>query len=103
VEDVASATVAAVERGRPGEAYNVVDDEPVSLHDFLTELARVGGAPRPRSIPLWLAKLAAPYPAAAATMTFRVSNEKAKRELGWTPGYPTYREGIRATLDALNG
>ncbi len=62
VEDAASATVAALEKGRPGQAYNVVDDEPVSFRDFFTELARMGAAPPPRSIPVWVARLAAPYP-----------------------------------------
>jgi hypothetical protein len=49
-------------------------------------------------MPMWVARLAAPYITQALTLELRVSNEKAKRELGWAPCYPSYREGLRATL-----
>lgn len=95
VDDAAAATIAALERGRPGEIYNVVDDEPSTLRDYTTELTRVVGAPRPFSVPAWVARLMGPLPRTLATVQLRVSNEKAKRELGWAPAYPTYREGLR--------
>jgi nucleoside-diphosphate-sugar epimerase len=96
LDDAASATARALEAGRPGEAYNVVDDEPVEWADFLGELARQEGARPPRSVPLWLARLALPY---AAYFMGRVrivaSNRKARAELGWAPRYPGYRDGLR--------
>ena len=101
VDDAASASVAALERGTRGEVYNVVDDEPVALRDYSAEMARVVGARPPRSIPVAISRLAAPYLTTALTTTMRASNEKAKRELGWSPRYPTYREGL-ATLRGVS-
>ena len=95
VDDAAGATAAALTRGQPGEVYNVVDDEPATLRDFVTELTRAVGAPAPFSVPAWVARLLGPLPATLATIRLRVSNEKAKQELGWAPVYPTYREGMR--------
>jgi 2-alkyl-3-oxoalkanoate reductase len=100
VEDAATATIAALERGRPGEVYNIVDDEPSTLREYVTELARIVRAPRPFSMPAWLARLLGPLPGTLATAHLRVSNEKAKRELGWKPAYPTYREGLRTFSEA---
>jgi nucleoside-diphosphate-sugar epimerase len=94
VDDAAAATVAALERGRPGEVYNVVDDEPATVGNHMIELARVVGAPPPFSVPVWVARLMGPMSATLATIRQRVSNEKAKRELGWTPAYPTIRQGL---------
>jgi nucleoside-diphosphate-sugar epimerase len=95
LDDAAAATVAALENGRPGTAYNVVDGTPVSWGDFLDEMARLVGAARPRRLPGWLVKLASPYAYSAMTSSMRVSNERAVTELGWTPRYPSYREGLR--------
>jgi nucleoside-diphosphate-sugar epimerase len=100
LEDAATATLAALERGRSGELYNIVDDEPVTWHDYLARLAQVLGAPRPFRLPVWLFRLVAPYAAAALTSRLPVSNEKARRELGWQPLYPTYREGLAALAPA---
>jgi nucleoside-diphosphate-sugar epimerase len=100
LEDAASATLAAVENGRGGEVYNIVDDEPVSFAAFAREVASVIGAPQPRSVPLWLARAFMRYAALFTTSTLRVSNAKAKRELGWMPRYPTIREGLRAAAGA---
>jgi nucleoside-diphosphate-sugar epimerase len=97
IDDVASATLAAIERGRSGEIYNIVDDEPVTWRDYLTHFARVLGAPRPFRVPLWLVRLVSPYAALSLSNRLPVSNAKARRELGWRPAYPTYREGL-ATL-----
>jgi nucleoside-diphosphate-sugar epimerase len=101
VEDAASATVAAVERGRPGHVYNVVDDEPVSFREFMTALSRASGGPPPFSVPVWLARLVGGYAASlSAGGELRASNDKAKAELGWSLRYPTYREGV-ATMASV--
>lgn len=93
VDDAVTATVAALEHGRAGTAYNVADEQPVSLSDLATAIAAAVHAPRPRAVPLWML---APAPYAKALMTggLRVSSGKAERELGWTPRVPTYREGV---------
>jgi nucleoside-diphosphate-sugar epimerase len=97
VVDAARATVAALEHGVAGSAYNIVDDEAVSWAQMLTETADAYGAPAPRRLPGWLIRAAAPYVAAMVLDTsIRVSNTKAKNELGWAPHYPTYRHGLRA-------
>jgi nucleoside-diphosphate-sugar epimerase len=96
-EDAAAATVAALERGRAGQAYNVVDDLPASWQEVFTAMAAALGAPPPRRVPGWLLRLGAPLLAAFLVDTsMRVSNAKAKRELGWQPRFPSYREGVRA-------
>jgi nucleoside-diphosphate-sugar epimerase len=95
VEDAAAATVAALEHGSPGRAYNVVDDEPVSWRDFTWALADAFGTPKPWEVPYPVLRLAAPYLAVMMESSLRVSNVRARRELGWTPSMPTYREGVR--------
>ena len=77
--DVASATLAALEHGHPGEIYNIVDDEPVSLNKFITALASAMGTSQPFSIPLWLMRWIAPFMAATLSARLPVSNAKAKR------------------------
>jgi nucleoside-diphosphate-sugar epimerase len=94
IEDAADATLAALERGRPG-FYNVVDDEPAPVHEWLPEVARLIGAKPPRRIPRWLGRLLAGEAAVVMMTELRgASNEKAKRELGWVPKHPSWREGI---------
>jgi nucleoside-diphosphate-sugar epimerase len=100
VEDAAAATVAALERGRSGEAYNVADDEPVRWGEFFGALAKAFGAPPPREVPCWVFRFL-PYARAMMLGDHRISNAKAKRELGWTPSAPTYREGISRLVQAL--
>ncbi len=96
IGDAARATVDALERGRAGEAYNVVDDEPIGFGGYARELATALNASPPRSIPLWLAGRAAPYVATILGRTrLPVSNLKAKHELGWEPVVPSYREAAR--------
>jgi nucleoside-diphosphate-sugar epimerase len=98
-EDAAAATVAALEQGRPGQAYNLVDDLPATWQEVFTAMARAFGTPPPRRAPRWLFRLAAPYVASFAVDTsMRVANAKAKAELGWRPAFPTYRDGIRAMV-----
>ena len=96
-DDLATATLAAIERGRPGEIYNIVDDEPAATKDWLPYLAETIGAKPPRKVPAWLARIVA-SPAAVAMMTESrgASNAKAKAELGWQPTHPSWREGFAA-------
>jgi nucleoside-diphosphate-sugar epimerase len=98
IEDAAAATAVAIERGRPG-VYNVVDDEPAPVREWLPALASALGAKPPRRVPRWLARLLAGE-AATATMTEArgASNEKAKRELGWEPRYASWRQGFAEGL-----
>ena len=95
--DAVAATVAALERGRAGQAYNIVDDQPASWREVFTAMAAAFGAPAPRKLPGWLLRLTAPYVASfVADTSMRVSNAKAKTELGWQPRFPTYHEGVEA-------
>jgi nucleoside-diphosphate-sugar epimerase len=94
VEDAAAATVVAVERGAPG-IYNIVDDEPAGQRDWLPAYAEAIGAPPPRRVPVWLARLVAGKMASAINLQPGASNAKAKRDLGWSPRWPSWREGFR--------
>ncbi len=97
-DDAASATVASLERGAPG-IYNIVDDEPAPLREWLPVYVEALGARRPRRVPTFLARLVAgPFAAAFATQLRGASNAKAKRELGWEPSYPSWRQGFREAL-----
>jgi nucleoside-diphosphate-sugar epimerase len=94
-DDVASATLAAIERGAPG-VYNVVDDEPAPVSEWLPALAEAIGAPPPRGVPAWLGRLLAGEAIVVMMTEVRgASNAKAKRELGWRPSYPSWRDGFR--------
>jgi nucleoside-diphosphate-sugar epimerase len=95
IDDAASATVAAIEHGEPG-VYNVVDDEPARVREFLPVLADAVGAKPPRRLPKWLIRLFAGEAMVIMLTDIRgASNDKAKRELGWKPAHPTWREGFR--------
>ncbi len=94
IEDAAEATVAAVEHGSRG-IYNVVDDEPAPVAEWLPAIAESVGAKRPRKVPRWLGRLLAGEVATVMMTEVRgASNEKAKRELGWRPAHPSWREGL---------
>ncbi len=96
VDDAAAATVAVLERGRPGAVYNVVDDEPAPLREGLPRYAEALGAKPPRRVPAWLARLLGGRPAVYwATQLRGASNALAKRELDWRPGHASWREGFR--------
>jgi nucleoside-diphosphate-sugar epimerase len=98
IEDAASATVEAVEHGTRG-IYNVVDDEPAPISEWLPVLAKALGAKPPRHVPLWLARLAGGKVTAVMMTDLRgSSNTKAKRELGWKPRYPSWRDGFAKGL-----
>ncbi len=93
-EDAAGATVTAIEKGEPG-IYNIVDDEPLALREWLPLYAEAIGAKPPRRIPRLVARLAAgPVVAQMATEMRGASNAKATRELGWSPRYPSIRDGF---------
>jgi nucleoside-diphosphate-sugar epimerase len=94
IEDAADATVAAIEHGERG-IYNIVDDEPARVADWLPAAASALGAPQPRRVPRWLGRMLAGEAATVMMTEVRgASNAKAKRELGWEPKHPTWREGF---------
>jgi nucleoside-diphosphate-sugar epimerase len=96
LDDAAAATVLALELNRAG-IYNIVDDEPAPVREWLPVLADVLGAKPPRHVPRWLARLVAGEGAVMmGTESRGASNAKAKRELGWTLRYPTWRQGFSA-------
>jgi 2-alkyl-3-oxoalkanoate reductase len=101
LEDAASATVLALEHDGPA-IYNIVDDEPAPLREWLPVFAQALGAKPPRHFPTWLARLFAGEAAVVMGTDARgASNAKAKRELAWTPRYPSWREGFAAVYSAL--
>ncbi|HEY8473576.1 MAG TPA: NAD(P)-dependent oxidoreductase [Natronosporangium sp.] len=98
ITDAASATVAAIERGRPG-IYHVTDDDPAPVKEFLPVLAERLGAKPPRRVPAWLVRLVVGGgPVSLMTKARGISNEKIKRELDWTPHYPSWRVGFAEGL-----
>jgi nucleoside-diphosphate-sugar epimerase len=98
IEDAASATAAAVESGQGG-VYNVVDDEPAPASEWLSFLAHCAHAQPPRQVSTWMARLLIGEHVVAVMNEIRgVSNAKIKRELGWTPRWPSWRDGFRDVL-----
>jgi len=98
LDDAAAATVLALERGAPG-IYNVVDDEPAPVREWLPALATAIGAKPPRRVPRWLARIVAGEAGVALMTEIRgASNQKAKRELGWTLRHPSWRQGFSELL-----
>jgi 2-alkyl-3-oxoalkanoate reductase len=96
VTDAAAATIAAVDHGAPG-LYNVVDDDPAPVAEWLPYLARVAGAKPPLRVPAWIGRLlAGEFVVAQMTTSRGYTNEKARKELGWEPRYASWREGFRA-------
>src|SRR4051794_21189269 len=91
IDDAAEATAIAVERGAPG-IYNIVDDEPAPVREWLPALAEAAGAKPPHHVPAWLGRIAA-GPAGIAMMTEirGASNAKARRDLGWVPAHASWR------------
>ena len=98
IEDAAAATVAAIEAGHAG-IYNIVDDEPAPVSEWLPVLAAAVGAKRPRRVPRWVGHLLAGEVAAMAMNELRgASNDKAKRVLDWDLRYPSWRQGFAEGL-----
>ena len=94
VDDAAAAAVAALTAGDPG-AYNVVDDEPAPVGEWIPALARALGAPRPLRVPALLARpIAGSYGVITMTRAQGASNALAGRALGWTPAHPSWRQGF---------
>ena len=96
ISDAAAATLAAVGHGAPG-IYNVVDDDPAPVAEWLPYLAQVASAKPPMRMPAWLGRLlAGEFVVAQMTSSRGSSNQKARKELGWVPRYASWREGFRA-------
>jgi nucleoside-diphosphate-sugar epimerase len=94
VADAADATVLAIEHGRRG-AYNVVDDDPAPVSEWLPALARTLGAKKPMRVPRFVGRLFAGEAGVVMMTDVRgASNAKAKRELGWRPAHPSWRQGF---------
>src|SRR3954451_22678889 len=103
LDDAAAATVLALEHGDAG-IYNVTDDEPPRMREWLPALAIARGAGRPRHFPRWLARLfAGELAVRMATQSRGASNAKAKRELGWKLRYPSWRQGFLAAYGSRGG
>jgi nucleoside-diphosphate-sugar epimerase len=99
IDDAARATVCAIEAPNAGGTYNVVDDDPAPVAEWLPYLATCIGAPRPMRIPAWLARPIAGEAVVRMMTAIRgSSNAKAKRELGWQPRWASWREGFRDGL-----
>ena len=102
VEDVASACADAAERAPAGSLYHVVDDEPITFYDFVSLAADALGTGPPRRLPAWIARLAAGAdPVLAVTRSARSSNARIKAELGWSPRFPSAREGVPDAIGHL--
>jgi nucleoside-diphosphate-sugar epimerase len=98
VDDAASATVAALDRGAPG-VYNVVDDDPAPVREWLPEYAAALEARPPRKVPRFAARLGGGRLAVYMTTGLQgATNAKAKRELGWEPRWKSWRQGFREAL-----
>ena len=94
IRDAARATAIAVERGDPG-VYNIVDDDPAPVSTWLPYYAEIIGAKRPLRAPAWLVRpMLGEFGVAMMTTMRGSSNAKAKAELGWTPSYPSWRDGF---------
>lgn len=97
--DAGEAVALAVEGGRAGEAYNIVDDVPMGFGAYVREVAEVFDTPKPMNAPTWMMRPMS-YAYRMVTTNMRVSNAKAKEELGWTPRHPDAAEGLRALAAA---
>jgi nucleoside-diphosphate-sugar epimerase len=98
VDDAAAAMLAAIRDGKPGEAYNIVDDEPMAFGDHLRLTAGAYGAPKPLATPPWLLRPAGAMLAVILRTNLRLSNAKARDELGWSPVYPGATAGLAAMV-----
>ena len=95
IEDAAAATALAIERSEAANIYNIVDDEPAPVREWLPALAELLGAKPPRHVPAWLGRLVAGEHLVVMMTQIRAgSNAKAKRELAWHPAHPSWREGF---------
>jgi nucleoside-diphosphate-sugar epimerase len=97
LDDAVSATVAALDRGRPGATYDIVDDRAISFSEVVTTAAGLMHVRAPRAVPLWVPRLLMPYFARILAVRLPLSNARARAELGWRPSYPTVRDGLART------
>jgi nucleoside-diphosphate-sugar epimerase len=99
VDDIVQVLRASMARPNPGAIYNIADDEPARVFEILPALAEAAGAKPPRRVPRWLGRLAAGEVGVVMMTELRgVSNEKAKRDLGWKLRYPSWRQGFHEGL-----
>ena len=97
--DAATAILAAVEHPAAGGVVNIVDDQPTLVHDWLPEMAAMLGAPAPRHVPAWLARLlVGGWGVAFMTGLAGASNLRAREQLGWKPTYSSWQDGLAADL-----
>jgi 2-alkyl-3-oxoalkanoate reductase len=101
IEDAASATLAALAAGAPGDVFNVCDDDPAPVRDWLPAIAAAIAAPPPRHVPRWVGRLLGEHLVSLMCDVRGASNAKIKRELGWAPGRPSWRDGV-AELAAVS-
>jgi nucleoside-diphosphate-sugar epimerase len=95
VDDAASAAVAAIEHGAAGKVYNIADDDPAQVRDWLPALAELIGARSPLHFPAWIARLlAGEHMVVMMTQVKAASNARARQELGWQPAHPSWRHGF---------
>ena len=94
LDDAVAATVLALDRGRAGGVYEIVDDRPASLAEIVETIAEYTRSSSPWRVPGWIARVVAPYMSQLISMRVPLSNASAKAELGWRPKYPTLREGL---------
>ena len=99
IDDAVAATVAALDRGAPGSAYDIVDDRPVSMAEIVETIATLTGSPSPIAVPAWVPRLLSPFMARMTSIRLPLSNEKARAELGWRPRFPSWRDGLRTMID----
>jgi nucleoside-diphosphate-sugar epimerase len=97
-DDVAGAAVAALDA--PAGTYNAVEDEPVTRRDYLDAFSSAFGVGRLRPMPTWLVRLTSGSASAAVIRSWRVSNKKLRDATGWSPRYPSVREGWPAVAEA---
>jgi nucleoside-diphosphate-sugar epimerase len=102
LRDAADAVLAAIRHGTPGQAYNIVDDQPVGFGDSIRQVARVFGTPAPMSVPAWLLR---PLPMLSAILgtDMRVDNSLARTELHWSPRYRSMADGLASMASVPTG
>ncbi len=93
-DDAAAAIVAAIEQPNVSRVYNVSDDRAIPMSDFIARLAAAASARPPKRVPGWVVRLMAPVIAAMGSENLPLDNSRARRELGWTPLYPTVAQGL---------
>jgi nucleoside-diphosphate-sugar epimerase len=98
LDDAVSGTVKALDAAPAGAVYEIVDDQAMSMTDIAQAIARYTGSAPPLTVPGWVPRLFAPYLARMTSLRLPLSNAKARAELGWTPAYPTMRDGLSRML-----